>query len=322
MTQFISTIKNRQQKFRRKRIKTPTVLQMEAVECGAASLTIILHHYKRFIPLEEVRITCGVSRDGSNASNVLKAARQYGFVAKAFKKTPQKIFDLRMPVIIFWNFNHFLVLEGWSKNHQTFYLNDPASGPRTVDFQEFDESFTGVVLVIEPGPDFKKSGRKASLAHKAIDSSNFWNIFTPKILAMMDKDSINELRSFGFKSHSMALTATDINTMDQLAGRFPFFNQIICWHIFDAKKDQVQVNVHQIKNDLITHYQTIWDSRSRQEQQILKKLSHPKISKYELQMNDMIVRELVEIRNKKYVVYSQFFDALIEHSFKVKGKDV
>jgi NHLM bacteriocin system ABC transporter peptidase/ATP-binding protein len=163
MTQFISTIKNRQQKFRRKRIKTPTVLQMEAVECGAASLTIILHHYKRFIPLEEVRITCGVSRDGSNASNVLKAARQYGFVAKAFKKTPQKIFDLRMPVIIFWNFNHFLVLEGWSKNHQTFYLNDPASGPRTVDFQEFDESFTGVVLVIEPGPDFKKSGRKASL---------------------------------------------------------------------------------------------------------------------------------------------------------------
>jgi hypothetical protein len=158
------------------------------------------------------------------------------------------------------------------------------------------------------------------LAHKAIDSSNFWNIFTPKILAMMDKDSINELRSFGFKSHSMALTETDINTMDQLAGRFPFFNQIVCWHIFDSKKDQVQVNVHQIKSDLITHYQTIWDSRSRQEQQILKKLSHPKISKYELQMNDMIVRELAEVNNNKYVTFSQFFGELVQHSFMIKGK--
>ena len=136
----------------------------------------------------------------------------------------------------------------------------------------------------------------------------------------MDKDSINELRSFGFKSDSMALTATDINTMDQLAGRFPFFNQIVCWHIFDAKKDQVQVNVHQIKNDLIKHYKTIWDSRSRQEQHILKNLSHPKISKYELQMNDMIVRELAEVNNNKYVTFSQFFGVLIQHSFKIKGK--
>ena len=160
----------------------------------------------------------------------------------------------------------------------------------------------------------------SQLAHNGIDTSNFWNIFTPKIVNMLDKDSIHELRSYGFQQPSMALTEVDINTMDYFAGRFPFFNQIVCWHIFDAKIDQVQVNEHHIKNELITHYQTIWNSRSRQEQKILKQLSHPKISKYELQMNDMIVRELVAVKNNKYVTFSRFFGALIQHSFKVKGK--
>lgn len=150
-------------RFAANRERTPTVLQMEAVECGAASLGIILGYYGRWVPLTELRTACGVSRDGSQANYILKAARQYGMEATAYATDLSEIEDVTCPYIIFWNFNHFLVVEGMERQRDRVFLNDPAAGPRTVSFQEFSESYTGIVLYLEPGDDFAEAGHKPSV---------------------------------------------------------------------------------------------------------------------------------------------------------------
>ena len=142
--------------------KVPVVMQMEALECGAASLAMILAYYDKWIPLEQVRSDCGVSRDGSNAANVLRAARSYGMIAKGYRYEPEELKKYgKFPCIVHWNFNHFVVLNVFKKDKAV--LNDPAKGNYTVSMKVFDESFTGICLMFEPGDNFEPSGKPKSM---------------------------------------------------------------------------------------------------------------------------------------------------------------
>lgn len=142
--------------------RVPVVMQMEALECGAAALTMILAYYGKWLPLEQVRADCGVSRDGSNAKNVLRAARSYGMDAKGYRYEPEELKKSgKFPCIIHWNLNHFVVLTGFRGNKAV--LNDPAKGNCTVTMEEFDEAFTGICLMIEPGADFEPGGSPKSV---------------------------------------------------------------------------------------------------------------------------------------------------------------
>jgi NHLM bacteriocin system ABC transporter peptidase/ATP-binding protein len=138
------------------RIRTPTVLQMEATECGAACLAIVLRHFGRVVPLLELRQTCGVTRDGSDAASLLRAGRLYGLEGKGYRMDLAALRQQRPPLILFWEFNHFVVLEGF--RGQRVALNDPATGPRWVSLEAFSAGFTGVVLQLRPGDAFRRGG--------------------------------------------------------------------------------------------------------------------------------------------------------------------
>ena len=141
--------------------KVPVIMQLEALECGAAALAMVLAYYGKWVPLEQVRSDCGVSRDGSNARNILLAAENYGFEAKGYRHSPETIRKCgNFPCIIHWNFNHFVVLNGFKGKYA--YINDPAKGFVKVSAEEFDRSFTGVAIYFTPGADFKPSGKRKS----------------------------------------------------------------------------------------------------------------------------------------------------------------
>ena len=142
--------------------KVPVVMQLEALECGAASLTMVLAYYGKWLPLEQVRADCGVSRDGSNAKNVLRAARSYGLSAKGYRFEPEDLKTYgKFPCIIHWNFNHFVVLNGFKGDKAV--LNNPAKGCYSVPMETFDKSFTGICLMFEPTEDFVPGGKPRSV---------------------------------------------------------------------------------------------------------------------------------------------------------------
>ncbi|MGF1432123.1 NHLP family bacteriocin export ABC transporter peptidase/permease/ATPase subunit, partial [Kitasatospora sp. LaBMicrA B282] len=149
----------------------PTVLQMESVECGAASLAMILAYHGRHVPLEDLRGVCGVSRDGARASSVLSAARSYGLTARGYQTEADQLADLDGPVIIFWAFQHFMVVEGIRTRYgrKVVAVNDPASGPRLMEWEEFDSGFTGIVLAFEKGPDFRPGGNKGGIGRALLE---------------------------------------------------------------------------------------------------------------------------------------------------------
>ena len=161
--------------------KVPVIMQMEALECGAACLAMISAYYEKWIPLEQVRIDCGVSRDGSNAKNILVAARSYGLTAKGYR---YDIDDLKkngkFPCIVHWNFNHFVVVDGFRKDKVV--INDPGQGRVQLSMEEFDRSFTGPCMMFAPGPDFEPSGKRRNTfdqnGHQDLSFSFFFDYST------------------------------------------------------------------------------------------------------------------------------------------------
>ena len=142
-----------------KNAKTPTILQVEAVECGAAALAMILAYHGRWMKLEDLRVECGVSRDGSKAANILKCARSHGLEASGKRFELHRLAEIELPVIAFVNMNHFVVVE--AIGHKGYRLNDPAVGRRWVSTDEFDGMFTGVTLTFQPGEDFRRTAKPA-----------------------------------------------------------------------------------------------------------------------------------------------------------------
>ncbi len=147
-------------------VKVPVVMQMEALECGAACLAMILAYYGKWVPLEQIREDCGVSRDGSSAKNILLAARSHGLGAKAYRYNPERLREVgRFPMIVHWEFNHFIVLDGFRGDK--VYVNDPARGTVVMSYEQFDEGYTGICLMFEPTEGFEPSGKPKNMLEYA-----------------------------------------------------------------------------------------------------------------------------------------------------------
>ena len=167
------------------RVKVPTVLQMEATECGAASLAMILAHYKLWIPLEKLRQECGVNRDGSKAVNIMKAARKLNCEVHGYRWEADNVREEgEFPMIIHWEFNHFVVLEGIKGD--IAFLNDPAMGRRTVHWDEFLTSYTGIAITIKPAENFQPSGQKYNVVKAIYEKllQDKWAMFFLIILSL------------------------------------------------------------------------------------------------------------------------------------------
>lgn len=151
-------------KHAKQRATTPLLLQTHTTECGAACLGSILAYFGRWVPLTELRDKCEVNRDGSTAASIARAARYYGLECKGRSAHVHQLRNLPLPLILFWQFNHFLILEGFDRNH--FYLNDPATGRRKLSTEEFGSGFSGIALQLNPGPEFRRGGIQPNLLRR------------------------------------------------------------------------------------------------------------------------------------------------------------
>ncbi len=148
----------------RRRLTTPLLLQSHSTECGAACLGSVLGYFGRWVPLGELREECRVSRDGATAADVLRAARRYGLECSGWSGRIRQLKTLPLPLILFWEFSHFLVLEGFDRDR--FFVNDPATGRRTLSAEEFGKGFSGVALRLKPGPEFRRGGDRPSILRR------------------------------------------------------------------------------------------------------------------------------------------------------------
>ena len=170
--------------------RVPVIMQLEMLECGAACLTMIMGYYEKWITLEQARVDCGVSRDGSSARNIVQAAKSYGMNVKAYRLESESLLEEGpFPCIIHWGFNHFVVLDGFKKKKAV--LNDPARGRVVVSWEEFDREFTGICLTFEPGEDFVPEGKKKSVQSyvkermKGTGTAVAFVVLTTTILALL-----------------------------------------------------------------------------------------------------------------------------------------
>ena len=157
----LGALRPRERRWRRWR-RTPHFSQTHMSECGAVSLGIVLAHFGRWVQLSELRRVCGVSRDGCTAADIVQAAEHYGLEARGWRREPEHLRRMDLPLILFWEFDHFVVLEGVGRD--AFYVNDPANGHRKIGADEFSKNFTGLTLALRPGPDFKPGGKRSSIA--------------------------------------------------------------------------------------------------------------------------------------------------------------
>ncbi len=243
--------------------KVPLVMQMEALECGAACLTMILAYFGKWVPIEQVRIDCGISRNGSKAINMVKAARSYGLTATGFRYSVEKLKSLPMPVIIHWNFNHFVVLKGFTKENAV--INDPAKGMIEVPLTEFDKSFTGVCFRFEKSASFTPGGSPKSVL--GFLKKRLSNAFTPLLFISLTGiltaiiGILNPVASKIFLDHILTkhhpdwlspilliltfavilqtiVSAIKINFMEKIKGKLAISsNAMFMWHVLHLPMD-------------------------------------------------------------------------------------
>ena len=286
---------------------------------GTSSLAFRLYHeFKKLDHTVAIFIDCDTFPDISSKNDFFTMLSDYLKKELRDLKTEQDLF------VCFRTFKRFI--EKYAKKDISFILFFD-SFERLPDLPCADDTlfFNLRSLANNPLNNLayvtlsKKELRK--LVHQTVQSSQFWNIFHPVTLGLIDQPAIKMLQTIGFQKSGFNLTKEDVALINYFAGRFPFFNQIVCFHLFESKLMNSAINVNVIKNDLKPHYEIIWKERTSQEQHLLKRITHPRMCKQDFLLNDMIVRGLVQKENDIFFTFSRYFYDLIQKSFKLKNDD-